>query len=363
MPNEDAFFFDGASAKRRAVRLSFDTDGLNIVEDGKPLAFWRFADLRLADAPKGAPLRISAVSAPELARLEIRDAGLAKAIALRCPDLKRRRLTGEVSTRRILFWSAAAAISLVLTVVYLVPAFADRLAPLVPIPLERRIGDAVDRQVRAVIGGETCGGENGAAALARLQEELAAAADLPMPIEIAVLSSSTPNAVALPGGRVYLFEGLLKLAENPDEVAGVLAHELGHVASRDGLRKLLQTSGSAFLLGLLFGDVTGGGVIVFGAQVLIDSRYSRQAETAADDFAADLMLALGRPPAALGAILDRLGAGIGNALAFISSHPVTAERMRVLEARKQPATGAPLLSAAEWTALKAICGADGDGDT
>jgi Zn-dependent protease with chaperone function len=261
-----------------------------------------------------------------------------------------------VSTRRILFWSAAAAISLVLTVVYLVPAFADRLAPLVPIPLERRLGDAVDRQVRAVIGGETCAEGKGAAALARLEQQLADSAELPMPIEIAVLPSSVPNAVALPGGRVYLFEGLLKLAESPDEVAGVLAHELGHVAGRDGLRKLLQTSGSAFLLGLLFGDVTGGGVIVFGAQVLIDSRYSRQAEAAADNFAADLMLKLGRPPAALGAILNRLGAGIGSALAFISSHPVTAERMQLLEARDRPATGTPLLDAAEWQALKRICG-------
>jgi Zn-dependent protease with chaperone function len=45
-----------------------------------------------------------------------------------------------------------------------------------------------------------------------------------------------PNAFALPGGKVYLFDGLLAKAENPDEIAGVLAHELGHLKHRDGIR-------------------------------------------------------------------------------------------------------------------------------
>lgn len=353
----EATFFDGRSAQRRAVRLSFQADGIAILENGAEIAFWRYADLRPADAPKDT-LRISATSAPELARLEVRDAALMDAIATRCPDLRRRRRSGEIRGAKIVVWSLAAAVSLVLTVVYLVPAFADRLAPLVPIALERRLGEAVDSQVRAMFGEETCDTPAGVAALDRLGERLAGATDLPMPIDIAVLPSDVPNAAALPGGQVYVFDGLLKLAESPDELAGVIAHELGHVEGRDGLRKLLETSGSAFLLGLLFGDVTGGGAIVFGARVLVDSNYSRQTEATADDYAARLMLSVGRPPAALGALLDRLG-GSGSALAFISSHPVTAERMAELEAAEQPAVlGEPFVEAEEWQALKRICGDD-----
>lgn len=353
----EATYFDGRSGQRRAVRLSFQTDGIAILENGAEIAFWRFADVRLADAPKGT-MRISATSAPELARLDIGDIALTDAIAARCPDLKRRRRPGEIRGVRIVFWSFAAALSLVLTVVYLVPAFADRLAPLVPIALERRLGEAVDSQVRALFGEEVCNAAPGAAALDRLGERLTADAELPMPVAIAVLPSDVPNAAALPGGQVYVFDGLLKLAESPDELAGVIAHELGHVEGRDGLRKLIQTSGSSFLLGLLFGDVTGGGAIVFGAQVLVDSRYSRQTEAAADAYAARLMRKVGRSPAALGALLSRLG-GSGSTLAFMSSHPVTAERMAELEAAEQPATpGAPFIDAAEWQALKRICGGD-----
>ena len=66
-----------------------------------------------------------------------------------------------------------------------------------------------------------------------------------------VLSTPVPNAFALPGGRVYLFHGLLAKAENVDEVAGVLAHELGHLRQRDNLRQLIYNGGTSFLIGLL----------------------------------------------------------------------------------------------------------------
>jgi Zn-dependent protease with chaperone function len=355
MDTGEAFFFDGSGAQRRAVRVELQPDGLAIWAGDLPLAFWRYADLHRADAPKDL-MRIAAEGAPELARLEIRDPALIESVSARCPDMRQRRRRGEAGATRIVVWSLAAVVSVALTVVFLVPLVADRLAPFIPIPLERRLGDAVDNQVRVFFGSGICEAEPGRTALAKLSERLSAAADLPMPVELAVLASDVPNAAALPGGRVYVFDGLLQLAESPDELAGVLAHELGHVAGRDGLRKLLQSGGSSFLLGLFFGDVTGGGALVFAAQVLVDSRYSREAEAAADSFAADLMLKIGRSPAALGAMLGRLDAGGGEALAFLSSHPVTAERVQALQAEHAAASGAPLLSAAEWRALKAICG-------
>jgi predicted Zn-dependent protease len=176
-----------------------------------------------------------------------------------------------------------------------------------------------------------------------------------MPTQISVLKSETVNAITLPGGRIYVFEGLLDAAQSPDELASVISHELGHVAGRDGLRKLLQSGGSSFLLGLLFGDVTGGAAIIFAAQAMIDSRYSRDAERAADAFSAMAMLALGRSPKPLGIFLSRIDGGGASSLAFISSHPVTAERLKAMEDQDKPATGDPLLAPGEWSSLKAIC--------
>jgi predicted Zn-dependent protease len=351
---ETASFFDGTSARRRLVRLAFQTDGVSILDEGEQIAFWRYSDLRLADSA-GSAMRLTAEGAPELARLEIRDPGLSQEIALRCPGLAARKEAGEAGAGRIVFWSLAAVLSLVLTAIYLVPLVADRLAPLIPVAVERRLGEAVDNQVRALFGDEACDAGAGSAALAKLSNRLTGVADQPISAEIAVLPSEVPNAVALPGGYIYLFDGLLGQAESPDEVAGVLAHELGHVAGRDGLRKLLQAGGTSLLLGLLFGDVTGGGAIVFAAQAMLDSRYSRGAEASADAFAADLMLALGRSPKPLGTFLARLTGEEDDGLAFLSSHPVTRERIRALDAKDRAADGPPLLSDGEWRALKAIC--------
>jgi predicted Zn-dependent protease len=326
-----AFFFDGSGAKRIPVTVEVRADTIAILADGSELAIWRLADLHAVDAPRGL-LRLGAEGAAELARLEVRDGALQEALRAVCPNLVGRRRGGEATARQIVLWSLAATISVVLTAMYLVPLLADRLAPFVPVALERRIGEAVDNQVRAIFGSEACSTDAGDNALTRLQAQLTQVADLPMPADVVVLKSEIVNAVALPGGRVYVFEGLLKAADNADEVAGVVAHEFGHVAGRDGLRRILETGGTSFLLGLLLGDVSGGGAVIFAAQTLVDSRYSREL------------------------FLNRIDTNNSAALAFISSHPVTSERIRALEANDQPTTGAPLLSNAEWQALKGICG-------
>ena len=103
-------------------------------------------------------------------------------------------------------------------------------------------------------------------------------AGLDKSVQTAVLSTPVPNAFALPGGTVYLFNGLLAKAENPDEIAGVLAHELGHLKHRDGTRNLIYNGGTSFLIGLLFGDITGSGALIFASRSLVTSSYSREAE-------------------------------------------------------------------------------------
>ena len=72
-----------------------------------------------------------------------------------------------------------------------------------------------------------------------------------------------------------MFEGLIDKAETVDEVAGVIAHELGHVANRDGLRTLVQAAGLSLVFGSLLGDFVGGGAVVFAAESLLKSRRIR----------------------------------------------------------------------------------------
>src|SRR5262249_13747048 len=157
--------------RRRAVTVEVSENDIAIAADGQEIARWPHGELYRIDGPRKI-LRVGAESAPELARLEVRDPALQNAIAAHSPQLGTRRRGGQATAAQVVFWSMAAVISLVLTVIYLVPLVADRLAPFVPIPVERRLGEAVDSQVRAIFGGEACSSEEGDAALARLSEKL-----------------------------------------------------------------------------------------------------------------------------------------------------------------------------------------------
>jgi len=129
-----AVYFDGASSRRRSVKLAFSY-ALKISEEGAASVVWAFDDIRQADSPAGM-LRVSCLSASPLARLEIRDAVLAAELTSRCTRLGENRI-GRGAIAKIVGWSVAAAASIVLVVLFAIPLAADRLAPLVPDGFER----------------------------------------------------------------------------------------------------------------------------------------------------------------------------------------------------------------------------------
>src|SRR5256886_15163623 len=120
--------------------------------------------------------------------------------------------------------------------------------------------------------------KQGRAALDGLAGGLEAAAALAMPLKVAVLHKPEANAIALPGGHIYVFEGLISKAQSPGEVAGVIAHEIGHVAHRDGTRSVLQAAGLSFLFGMVLGDFVGGGAVIIATKALLQTSYFREVE-------------------------------------------------------------------------------------
>lgn len=202
------------------------------------------------------------------------------------------------------------------------PAIADRATPLVPDSVDQRLGAAVDRRVRLLFGNKVCANRAGVIALEMLVGKLVAGRDDEMPpLTVVVLDTPIPNAFALPGGRIFLLRGLLAKAKSPDEVAGVIAHEIGHVVHRDGLRAMLRVGGSSGSSG------SSSATIIAMAQVAIEGVSSREAEREADRHARDRLLALGRPPQALATILSRIASQAEATIPpFLRSHPLTAER-------------------------------------
>jgi Zn-dependent protease with chaperone function len=353
MVSDPAIFFDGMSSRRRLATLVF-ADALEIDSGDAAPARWAYADIRRADSAPGT-LRLTCLSAPPLARLEIRDTALAAEVVSRCLRLDEHQVSRR-GVVRIVGWSLAATVSIIGVVLLGLPLAADRLAPLVPASFERRLGDVSEKQVKVLFGDRVCDNPAGQQAFAKLVNALREPAGLDPSVQSSVLSTPIPNAFALPGGKVILFDGLLAKAQNPDEIAGVLAHELGHLKHRDNMRGLIYNGGTSFLIGLLFGDITGSSALIFASRTLVTASHTREAEENADTFAINVMQQLGRSPKPMGELLFRVtGKEGGSGLSILSSHPLTQDRLARMTREDMPAKGPPLLSDAEWQALKSIC--------
>ncbi len=237
-------------------------------------------------------------------------------------------------------------------VVFLVLSAPEWIAPFIPRSVENRLGDAMDGDM----GENVCRTAPGKAALDRLAGQLGAQAAGVRSVQ--VVDVPIVNAVTLPGGRILIFDELLRQARSGDEVAGVLAHEIGHVSHRDTLAALLRQLGLSVLLGGADGNIGG---LVSGALSL---SYGRDAERAADGFAIDALHTARISPAPTAAFFDRLGGGKGGekmerATGWISSHPVSADRKAAfLKSRQSNISYNPALTDAEWQALKTICARD-----
>lgn len=347
-------YLDGLSARAHPVTLRL-ADRLEIDGAGTRLA-WDLADLAAGDTVP--PLvRIGPRGSP--ARVEFADPGFADALAGRCPDLHRSDAAGAGGTRRLVLWSVAAGVSVLVLAIYGVPVIAGRLAPLVPNAIETRLGSAVEGQVGRLLGDPpVCDEPAARTVLDRLVTRMTQREDLPGEPLVSVRRHPLANALTLPGARVLVLSDLIDKAESPDEFAGILAHELGHVAAHDPMRALLAAGGSSFLLSLVLGDLTGSTILIATGQAAIAAGYSREAENAADAYAVALMRRAGGDAAALATILERIaGDGDqGGVATFLRGHPMTCERAQRIRSLAGPGSaGRQILTGADWALLKGIC--------
>lgn len=130
------------------------------------------------------------------------------------------------------------------------------------------------------------------------------------------------NAYALPGGNIIIHTGLVEFTENPQELAAVLAHELGHVEMRHISDKLAREFGFKVLLGILTGWDPGILSEVF--ETVVSSGFEREQESEADEYAFALLERAGIHPKYMADLFERMKDEYGGwdaYLEFISSHP------------------------------------------
>ena len=186
--------------------------------------------------------------------------------------------------------------------------------------------------------------------ISKLGLALAAKSQRPgLPWRFAVLDSPVVNAFAVPGGSVYVTRGILAMMSSEAELAAVLGHEIGHVNARHSMSQMSKQQLAQ--IGLVAGSVVSkkfaqyAGLASAGLQVLF-LKYSRDNENQADALGVDYSRAGGYDPADMAVTflaLQRMGdlsGGHSSLPGFLSTHPLTADRIKNVQAMLRPGDAA-----------------------
>src|SRR5438105_4435426 len=284
MAKTEARFFDGETAIEREVNVTLSPAALIFSGPEVEERSWPLAGLQSASgqAPEK-PLRLFHDSAPGM-RLIIGDEPFRRELVRAAPHAG-----GAVNYQRVAKAAAVVAAALIATAVaiYAVLTLApQRFAVLMPDSWRDRLGAEIERSFAA--GAQECKANDGVAGLMRLEGRLKEGNPSLPAFAVAVYDLPIVNAFALPGGRIVVSGKLIEAANAPDQLAGVVAHELGHVDHRDPEAQLFRAAGLQVLLAFFTGGA-GGDTLGGLAGTLAILRYSREAERAADAYALDLL--------------------------------------------------------------------------
>lgn len=343
-------FYDGLTAVRHRVTVVM-ADGALLIQDdrGWTLESWPYADIAFADRTSAGVRLSRAVSE---ARLLLEDERAYEAVRAKAPNL----FTRQKRLRRGMISAVAATVAVVVGAYAATPYLTQMAVAMTPLAFEEDLGRSYAQSLAEVFSDAdkpACSEAAGTQALDKIVAELTAQAQPKIAYKVRVLDTRMVNAVALPGGYVFLFRGLLDEARTQDEVVGVLAHEMAHVDMRHPMHGLVRSYGISILTDLMFGGSMMGGV----SNLAMMSSYSRDAERDADEAAFRTLQGVGVSASGLADFFERLQHKEEDSFlqlpGFVSTHPQS--KAREDRARHSFQGERHLLSEQEWEDLRAIC--------
>ncbi len=202
----------------------------------------------------------------------------------------------------------------------------------IPVEWEQKLGESTYRDFLAQQ--DVIKESPAVAAVKEMTQRLAGQApNNPYTFDITVVKSDVVNAFALPGGYIVVFTGLLKKAESPEEVAGVLAHELNHVLQRHGLERIIKQLGFVAVVSIVLGNQQGlGGIMKQLGVELMTLKFGRAQETEADLTGLQLLYRAKINPSGMITFFQRLAEKDEGRVEWLSTHPMSSARADRLKA-------------------------------
>jgi len=354
MGQTPARYFDGRTALERPVTVALDLHAVTITGESISTIRWPLSKLRSVDRPvPGMLFRLASETDP-YARLVIANDAFAAELLKLAPQLK-----GGLTLRRLKRFAAIVVFALasVALLTYLTLVLAPRLiAYSMPDSWREALGAQIESSFTEDM--KACNAPAGRAVLDRLEARIREGNPGLPPLRLAVYDTPIVNAFALPGGRIAVFSNLIATADTPEELAGVVAHEIGHVANRHSESQIVRAVGLQLLLSLASGG-SGGNHLGELASVLAMLQYSRDAEREADGFAQQTMVNAQIDPLGLKRFFEKIrklddSSGIlGDLGTMISTHPLTEERIKDIKPLDGPSR--PVMTPEDWASLRKIC--------
>jgi beta-barrel assembly-enhancing protease len=287
----NGFLFNGKSAHKQPVRIVLTPFNIILTVKGKSAISWPYSDIRwAADKP---PFHIERDVNFPVENLEI--------LVVDEPNFYEncRRIAPSDFSRTALKnyfkWKIFSAGILSLLVIFcgafkfFPNYFVDQVVDKIPVEWEEKLGNTIlstfpvektpDPKVIALLTD-----------ILRLLKQ-SKAEEIPYNLKIYILSTQEINALALPGGNIIIFEGLLKIAESPEELAAMLAHEAQHIFLKHSTRGILRNLASGLLMTLVLGDANTVMEIAINIAGNFNTLgFSRKMETEADIKGLEMML-------------------------------------------------------------------------
>lgn len=357
------YYLDGQTAQRRTAIITLTENGLKVATDQGEEFFWPYREIHQTQGfYQGEQIRLER-GGPNPEILLVSEVEFLTALHRLAPDQAPRFHLPARRTRRVRLAFLAALFTIGFSLVLYfwgIPVLASMLAPHIPLSWEERLGEAiVDRWVPQ----ETrCTSERQSEVINELVRKLTAPLpNAPYRFRVIVVDHPLVNAFAVPGGTTVIFRGLLVRTETAEALAAVLAHELQHNLRRHATKSILRYASMGLLVSVLTGD--GSGVTAFGlesARMLGVMHYSRQNEEEADREGMRMLLDAGIDPAGMIAFFEMIqkeGVEMPASLKYLSTHPLTGERIERLKALAAEAQGPfpKLFPEYNWKELAKVC--------
>lgn len=356
-------YFDGRTATRHPVGVRVLREGLAFTTGEGTVHLWPFDRIsHPGSAHPRDPAQFEFGQDP-VEVLVVPDSTILAAIRETAPDVLR-RFRRPARRRRMVLGTAGAIIAIIAIAAALygwgIPALVEVTAARTPVAWEEKLGETV--MVTLAPEPLRCTDSGPQRSLDTLMATLAAQTpDSPYRYRIFLVKLDVPNAFAAPGGYLAVTTGIIEVMDRPDELAGVLAHEMQHVVQRHATKLLLREVSLQTLLRMASGDLGGLNSTLRMAHTLGRFRYQRDEESAADRGAVAMLATARIDPRGMVTLLEKLQRSPAGRLAppaYLSTHPDLDARITTLKdliAQTRVPSPRATLPDHVWRELKAAC--------